>query len=111
MTPNDEFQLDDIDDAKTVEYIRNYLPQELKEKFSDDELYYFIDVISDYYTEHHILDAQPDAEGYINIDLGEVVDYILQEAKNDEMGVYDADEILFVVQGEMEYVESLEDEI
>ena len=33
---NDEFLMDDLDDDKTVEFIRNYLPQELKEKFSDD---------------------------------------------------------------------------
>ena len=30
---NDEFLEDDIDDQKTVEFIKNSLPQELKEKY------------------------------------------------------------------------------
>ena len=39
------------DDRLTVEYIKNYLPQELKDKFTEDELYYFIDVIGEYYVD------------------------------------------------------------
>lgn len=48
MTDRDDFYEDDIDDVKTVEYIRNTLPQELKEKYTDDILYYIIDVINDF---------------------------------------------------------------
>ena len=59
------------------------------------------------YSESGILDAQPDEEGYVNIDLEQVVDYIVKEAKKDEMGEFDPEEILFVVQGEMEYGNSL----
>lgn len=67
----------------------------------------FLDLIDEYYSESGILDAQPDNEGYVNIDLEEVVAYIVKEAKKDEMGEYDPEEILFVVQGEMEYGNSL----
>ncbi len=100
--------LEDADDSSTVEFIRNYLPQELKEKFEDDELYYFIDLIDEYYLESGVLDAQPDADGCVEIDLDEVVAYIIKEAKKDGMGDYTAEDILFVVQGEMEYSDSLE---
>ena len=34
------------------------------------------------------LDAQPDEDGYVNIDLEEVVAYIVKEAKKDEIGEY-----------------------
>ena len=34
---NDEYINEDIDDEKTVEYIKNALPVELKEKYSDDK--------------------------------------------------------------------------
>ena len=34
MGLEDDFLLNDADDEKTIEFIRNYLPQELKEKFS-----------------------------------------------------------------------------
>lgn len=108
MGLEEDFFLTDADDEKTVEFIKNYLPQELKEKFSDDELYYFIDLIDEYYVESGILDAEPDEEGYVDIDLEKVVSYIIKEAKNDGFGEYDPEEILFVVQGEMEYGDSLE---
>jgi hypothetical protein len=83
------------------------LPQDLKEKFSDDELQYFLDLIDEYYVESGILDSEPDAEGYVDIDLEKVADYIVKEAKKDKMGEFDPEEILFVVQGEMEYGDSL----
>ena len=100
MGLEDDFLKDDLDDEKTIEYIKNYLPQELKEKFSDDE----------YYSESGILDVEPDEEGCVEVDLGQIVDYIIKEAHKDEMGDYDPEEILFVVQGELEYTESLDDD-
>lgn len=107
MGLEEDFLIEDADDEKTVEFIKNYLPQELKEKFSDDELYYFIDLIDEYYTESGILESEPDEEGYVNIDMEEMAAYIVKEAKKDEMGEYDPEEILLVVQGEMEYGNSL----
>lgn len=86
------------------------MPQELKEKFSDDEFYYFLDLIDEYYSESGILDVEPDEEGCVEVDLGQIVDYIIKEAHKDEMGDYDPEEILFVVQGELEYTESLDDD-
>jgi hypothetical protein len=99
--------LEDEDDEKTVEFIKNFLPQDLKDKFTDDELYYFLDVMVDYYSTSGCLDVQPDAEGYVNIDQDEIVDYIVKEAQKDGMGEFSPEDILFVVQGEMEYGNSL----
>ena len=107
MGLEDDFLLNDADDEKTIEFIRNYLPQELKEKFSEDELYYFLDLIDEYYSESGILDVQHDADGYVDIDLEQVVEFIVKEAQKDEVGEYDPEDILFVVQGEMEYGNSL----
>lgn len=105
---NDDFLAEDLDDEKTIEYIKSYLPQDLKGKFSDDELYYFLDVMDEYYANSGILDADPDEEGFIDIDLDKVVDFIIKEAKKDGIGEFEHDDILFVVQGEMEYADSLE---
>ncbi len=109
MKQNDDFMLEDLDDEKTIEFIKNYLPQELKGKFSDDEFYYFLDLIDEYYTQSGVLDAKPDADGYVDIDLDKVVDYIVKEARKDEMGDYSPEDILFIVQGEMEYADSLDE--
>ena len=102
MGMEDDFLLEDEDDQKTIEFIKNYLPQDLKDKFTEDDLYYILDV-----TSSGCLDVQPDEEGYINIDQDEIVNYIVKEAKKDGMGPYDPDDVFFVVQGEMEYGNSL----
>ena len=81
MGMDNDFLLEDEDDEKTIQFIKNYLPQEMKDSFTDDDLYYILDVIVDYYTTSGCLDAQPDEEGYINIDQDEIVDYIMKEAK------------------------------
>lgn len=106
----DELLQDAEDDRRTVEYIRNYLPQELKERFSDDELYYFLDVIVEYYAESGILDAEPDKDGYIDIDIEAIAQHVAQQAKKDKMGDFDPKELRWVVEGEMEYGESIEEE-
>ena len=103
MGMEDDFLLDDQDDEQTIEFIKQYLPQELKEKFTDEDLYYILDVIVEYYTTSGCLDVEPDEEGYINIDQDAIVDFILKASQKDGMGPYEADDVFFVVQGEMEY--------
>ena len=110
MGMEDDFLLDAEDDVNAVEFIKNYLPQDLKDKFTDEDLYYILDLIAEYYTSSECLDAEPDEEGYIDIDLDEIVKYIVKEAKKDDMGPYEADDVFFVVQGEMEYADTLEEE-
>ena len=98
MSSEDDFLLDDAaEDARTVAFIRNYLPQELKERFSDEDLYYFLDLIIEYYATSGCLDAEPDEEGYINIDQDEIVEFLLSEAEKDNISGFTAEELLFVV--------------
>ena len=97
---NDEFNIEDLDDEKTIAYIRERLPQELKEKFSDDEFYYFLDTIYDYYEKSGILDSNNE---YVDIDIDEIARFIVKEAKKNNIGEYDAEEIFFIVEGELAY--------
>ena len=110
MAMEDDFLLDAEDDARAVAFIQSYLPQDLKDKFTEDDLYYILDLIAEYYTSSECLDVEPDEEGYIDIDLDKVVDYIVTAAKKEGMGPYEAEDVFFVVQGEMEYGDSLENE-
>lgn len=105
-----ELLQDAEDDARAVEYIKRYLPQEVKDKFTDEELYYFLDVIVEYYTNSGVLDAEPDADGYVYIDQDKVVDYVIRQARKDKMGDFSPEDILWVVQGEMEYGETAAEE-
>ena len=93
------------DDRLTVEYIQSYLPQELKDKFTEEELYYFIDVIGEYYVD---LLEKHSGEEDIDIDVEEVAEYVARQAKKDKIGDFSPEDLRWVVDGELEYGESLE---
>lgn len=105
----DELLQDAEDDARTIEFIKQNLPQELKEKFSDDELYYFLDVIVEYYTESGILEGDPDKDGYIDIDIEAIAQHMAKQAKKDGMGEFSPDDLRWIVEGEMDYAEGVDE--
>jgi len=91
------------DDARELAFIHEQLPQELKDRFSDDDLYYILDVIIDYYTENHVFEQTPDKEGYINIDLEAVANYVVKQAKKEGVGEFNADDVFFVAQADLDF--------
>ncbi len=106
MEKEEDFLFDEIEYDQIIEGIRTRLPQELKERFSDDELTYFIDVMDEYYVESGILEEQPDEEGYVNVDLEEITRYVVKEAKKDGIGEFDPEDIFLIVQAESDFEES-----
>ena len=58
-TNNDELLYDEDD---SVKFIQNYLPQELKGKFSNDDINYIVDLIYDFYESNGMLDDDCDDE-------------------------------------------------
>ena len=95
-----EDELIGYDDAASVAFIRNYIPQELKELLSDDDIVYFVDLIYDYY----------ESRGYLGddvIDEEELLNYVVRNAQKDGVGKFEPDQIRFIVQGELEYCESI----
>ena len=95
---NDGFDMEDLDDEKTIAFIRERLPQDLKEKYSEDEFYFFLDTIYDYYEKSGILDN--DSE-YVDIDINEIANFIAKEAKKCDIGDFDPEELYFIVEGEL----------
>ena len=104
----DEFMLEDLDDDKTVEFIKNYVSQELKEKLTDDDLDFFLDSICDYYCDNGTFDQEPDAEGCVDVDVDAVADYLLKEAKKHKVEGYDMEDMIQIVNGELEFGEQFE---
>ena len=101
-TNNDELLYDEDD---SVKFIQNYLPQELKGKFSNDDINYIVDLIYDFYECNGMLDDDGDDE--IEIDEEEVVNYVIKNAQKDGVGKFEPEEITFIVQGELEYCDSI----
>lgn len=106
---DEELILDAENDAKAVAFIKSRLPQELQEKLEDDQIYYFLDVIVEFYTESGILEAEPDEDGFINIDLEDIAKHMAKKAKQEGIGNFTLEEMLLVAQAEAEFEESLEE--
>lgn len=96
----------DEDDA--VKFIQNSLPQELKGKFSDDEVNYLIDVVYDFYEDKGFMDADVSDESLVEIDEDEIISYVLKNTKKDGVRDFSEEEITFIVQGELKYCESID---
>ena len=93
------------DDQDSVNFIQNNLPQELKGKFSDDDITYITDVIYDYFESQGMLD--PTLEEDPEVDIEDLLDYIMKNSKRDGFK-FEREEVLFVVESEFDYEESLD---
>lgn len=102
MSQNDDLFTYDEDDA--VKYIQNVLPQELKEKYSHDDIVYITDVVYDYYEQKGLFDDRDDEE--VEIDEDDIIAYARKCARKDGMKIDDED-MPFLVRGELDYEESL----
>ena len=105
MNNEEDFLEQAEDDLKTIEFIKAYLPQDIKEKFTDDDLFYFINVLADYYVESGILEQEPDADGCIDIDTEAIAKFVAERARKDKYGTFDPEDLVWVVQGELEFGE------
>lgn len=102
---DDELLQDAENDARAVAFIKQQLPQELKEKFSEEQLYYFLDLIADYYATSGVLDATPDKDGYVDVDIEKMATELSKQAAKEKMGVFTPEEISFVIEAEMDFAE------
>ncbi|RHJ83252.1 hypothetical protein [Parabacteroides sp. AM08-6] len=105
MSDKDDLIYDEDD---SVEFIQNYLPQELKGKFSNDDINYIVDLIYEYYESEGLLDEENTADdSEVNIDEDELIAFVIKNAQKDGIGKFTSEEITFIVQGELEYCDSI----
>jgi hypothetical protein len=104
MNNNTETFEYDEDDA--VKFIQNYLPQELKDRFSGNDINYIIDIMYDFYDEKGLMDDASD-EDIVDLDESELFEYVVKNLKKDKLLKLTEEEITFIVQGELAYCESL----
>lgn len=102
MTLEEELRLDEEESRREAEYIRETLPIDIKERFSDTDLLYIIDTIVDYYYTSGVLDTD---EEEVDIDMYAVANYVCDHAKKDHIGTFYPDDMLFVVQADLDFQE------
>ena|SRR5574344_541010 len=98
----DELRMDEEENRREIAFIRERLPQELKSTFSEDDLYYLMDAIVDYYYESGILESKDEE---IDIDLQQVADAVCRQARKDKVGHFNPEEVCFVVEADMDFQE------
>jgi hypothetical protein len=91
------------DEEAAVKFIRQSLPDELRERFSEDGVYYLLDVICDFYDEHDYLNEDDDER-----EERELTQYIVAQAKKDKIGDFTEEEIRIVLAAEAAYTDTLD---
>lgn len=104
----DEFLQDAAEDARTIEAMRKHLPQELQERLDDDTLYYLLDVLVEYYAESDILDAEPDAEGFVTVDVDAIAAELIGTVQKEGYSDLTAEDLAFVIEAHLEAEEEAE---
>ena len=100
---DEELLIDEEDDRRERAFIREQLPQELKEKFSDEQLQWILETIVSYYYESGILEETADDE--VDIDMEQVAEYVCNESRRAGRGELDKEEIRFVVEADLDFQE------
>lgn len=104
MSSKDDFMYDEED---SVRFIQNYLPQEMKGKFADDDIFYIVDLIYEYYESKGFFNEDVEDTEEVSIDEDELIDFVVKNAQKDGVGKFTPEEVTFIVQGELEYCESI----
>lgn len=102
---SEENKVLEYDEEKSLKFIQDHLPEEMKNEFTDDEINYIVDLIYEFYEDKGFLDESDDSE--IEIDEDELLDYILENTREDEIREYTDEQIEAIVAGELAYCDTL----
>ena len=93
------------EDAKEVAFIQNYMGVENRELFTEEDIYYCLDVLLEHLDTLSVL---ADAAGFTEIYTEEIARHIQKKAKKEGMGPYELDALILLIDAELEYNEQLE---
>lgn len=88
-------------DPEEIKYIREHISPELSAKLDDDTLQYIVDLLLDYMEKH-------EDDGSDEIILDDVAQYIVAQAQKENMGQFDSEELVEILDADFDYMDSLE---
>lgn len=95
-----------FDETNAIRYIRNHMPADIAAKYSDDELLNIIDMIWDYYEDNGFLEITVDDEEEPDID--QLMAYVGKMLAKDKLAAVSADDVHWIVEGELAYESTLD---
>lgn len=96
------------DEDEAVKFIRAFLPDDIRPKYTDDEILLIIDTIWDWYESKGLTSLENVDSADEELDIDALTAYVKKEIKKDDEMVMDPADIPFIIKGELEYEESLE---
>jgi hypothetical protein len=99
---DEEILLDQEENKREIVFIREQLPSDLKEQYTDEQLLWMLDTIAAYFFESGILESNDEE---VDIDIDEVSDYLCKQAAVEGLPRLNADEVRFVVEADLDFQE------
>jgi hypothetical protein len=99
---DDELLQDEQETVREIAFIRERLPIDLKEQYTEEQLRWMLDAIVDYYVDSGILDSDDDE---IDIDLEAASEYLCEQAKKEGKAALDPQDVYFVVEADLDFQE------
>ena len=97
----------EYDENEAIKFINNYLPQDIKGKYTDDDILIVIDTIFDYYESKGFFDIDGDDDAEEDLQVHDLIGYVKNQLLRDRDSSIDMDDVMPLVLGELEYEESL----
>lgn len=99
------------DEDEAIRFIRKTLPQDVNEKYSDDEILYVIDIIWEWYEKNGYLSLDSEVTEEEEHDETRITDYVKAQIRKDKEILMDPEDLDLIVRGEIQYEESIDDVI
>lgn len=96
-------EVKEYDEDEAIKFIKNFLPQDIKKKYEDDDILMVIDIIFDYYEEKGFLDVDSNEDDEENLSVPDLVSYVKNQLRKDVDNVVEMDDVMNIVLGELEY--------
>lgn len=100
---DDEFLKDQEDNRREIVFVREQLPSDLKEIYTDEQLVWMFDTIATYFYESGILETNDDE---VDVDIDEVAAYLCKQAQAEGLDVLRPDEVRFVIEADLDFQEN-----
>lgn len=98
---SEEKDLIEVDDTECINFILNNLPEELKNKVTDDDIQYVLDLICEYYAENDLIEEDTVEEATIAEE--DMFNFILATIRKEKIIEMDEYTLEAILDAEFEY--------
>ena len=102
MSIDDEILLDEQETRREIKFIRSQLPLDMKDSYTDEQLWWLLDAIASYYYESGVLESTADE---VDIDMDEVSKYVCSMAEQELGKKLYAQEVRLIAEADLDFQE------